>query len=90
MDEAKTQKRHAETCGVEASRVGKEFNAASSVEHDNTNHLSIVFGGKQATVEKRTDKLHQSSVILDTIQSLHAPSTGKQRTYWRYSICGKG
>lgn len=47
----------------------KEFNAASSVEYNDTNQLSMIVGGKQAAVEKRADMLHQSSVILNARDS---------------------
>lgn len=69
MDEAETQQRHGKACGVQASRVCKEFNAASSVEHNNPNQLSIIVGREQVAVEKRADMLHQGSVILDAGES---------------------
>ena len=78
MDQAKTQQRHGEACGVEASRMYEEFNAASSVEHCNTNQLCMIIGGEQAAVEQRADMLHQSSVILNARQSARAYILGSR------------
>ena len=72
MDQAETQQRHGEAWGVEASRVDEELNAASSVEHSNTNQLCMIIGGEQATVEQRVEVLYQSSVILNAGQSARA------------------
>ena len=79
MDQAETQQRQGETRGVEASRVCEEFNAASSVEHSNTDQLSMIFGGEKAAVEQRADMLHQSSVILNAAQLARALNIRKQR-----------
>ena len=69
MDDAETQQRHEAACGVKASRMCKEFNAASSMEHYDTNQLNMILGGEKAAVEKWADMLHQSSVILHAGQS---------------------
>lgn len=66
MDETKTQQRHRKACGIKASRVCKEFNAASSVEHNNANQLNMVVVREQTAVKQRIEMLDHSSVVLDT------------------------
>ncbi len=65
MDEAETQQRHTKACGIEAFCMCKELKAASSMEHNNADQFSMIFGAEQAAVEKRTDMLYQSCVVLN-------------------------
>lgn len=67
--------------------MSKEFKTTSSMEYNDTGQLSMIIGREEAAVEKRGDMLRQSSVILDTGQSAHAPNFRKQRPTGE-TVCG--